>query len=207
MSADLAARWRALAGGAEEVGARLIAAYGEPQRRYHGQGHVRWLLEELDRRAGVITDAACVGYAIWFHDAIYDPTRGDNEELSAQWAERELAVLAPKLASPVAALIRRTKNHMEGDASGDEALFLDMDMAILGAPRVDYVAYAAAVRAEYGHAPDAAFIAGRGAFLDAQLARSRLFRTDIYETECAAIARANMAFERAELAKGKLIVP
>lgn len=207
MSADLAARWRALAGGAEDVGARLIAAYGEPHRRYHGQSHVRWLLEEQDRRARAIADAAFVGYAIWFHDAIYDPTRSDNEELSAQWAERELASLAPKLAAPVAALIRRTKNHAEGAASGDEALFLDMDMAILGAPRVDYVAYAAGVRAEYGHAPDAAFIAGRSAFLDAQLARPRLFHTDLYEAECAAIARANMTFERAELAKGKLIVP
>ena len=39
--------------------------------------------------------------------------------------------------APVAALVLETKKHAEGDASEDGALFLDMDIAILGAVEID----------------------------------------------------------------------
>ncbi len=198
-------RWRALAGdGADALGQKLLAAYAEPQRRYHDQSHIEWLLDEAERRADQIADAAFVGYAIWFHDGIYQPGMPDNETRSAAWTR---AALADKgaLAERVAHVIEMTKNHAVGDASGDEALFLDMDVAILGTIFEVYHQYAANIRAEYPHVPDATFAAGRGAFLDGQLANTRIFRTDFYEREFGQQARANMCWEREEMRSGRMV--
>lgn len=198
-------RWRALAGdGADVLGQQLIAAYAEPQRRYHDQSHVAWLLDEADRRAKIVADPVFVGYAIWFHDAIYQPGKPDNETRSAAWAREALADKGA-LSERVAQVIKMTKNHAHGEASGDDALFLDMDIAILGTPFEVYRQYAANIRAEYPHVPDAAFAAGRGTFLDGQLANTRIFRTDLYERELGQQARANMRWERAEMRCGRMV--
>lgn len=192
-------RWRGLAGAdADALGEALIRAWDEPQRVYHGQGHLVWLLDEADRRAALIRDRAFVGYAIWFHDAVYQPGRSDNEAQSADWARMSL-VHRPDLAARVADVIVMTKNHADGEATGDAALFLDMDIAILGAPRESYCAYAVGVRREYSHVADFAFAAGRGAFLAKQLELTRIFRTDLYESELGAVARANIAWELEEM--------
>ena len=156
-------RWRDLAGpNTDALGEALIRAWAEPQRVYHDQGHLIWLLDEADRRAALICDSALVGYAIWFHDAVYQPGRPDNETLSAEWARTSL-VAQPDLAARVGHVIEMTKDHAAGDADGDASLFLDMDIAILGAPWETYCAYASSIRAEYPHVVDPAFAAGRGA--------------------------------------------
>ena len=148
MTQPLLQRWRALAGdGADALGEALINAYAQPWRRYHGQSHVTWLLDEAERRAELIADPAFVGYAIWFHDAVYKPGEADNEKFSADWARTALAAKGA-LAERVARVIEMTKHHERGEASGDEALFLDMDIAILGAPWEGYCRYAADIRAE-----------------------------------------------------------
>jgi len=205
VSGGLLHRWRALAGeGADELGEALIGAWAEPQRHYHDQSHLMWLLDEADLRATLIHDRAFVGYAIWFHDAVYMAGRPDNETLSADWARASLAH-DPDLARRVGNVIDMTKNHAEGEAEGDAALFLDMDTAILGAPWETYCRYAAGVRREFGQYPDGAFAAGRGDFLDKQLARGRLFRTDLYENELGDTARANMGWEREEMRRGRMV--
>ena len=205
MSASLLQRWRSLAGeGADALGEALIRAWEEPQRRYHDQSHLTWLLDEADRRAALIRDRAFVGYAIWFHDAVYQPGRPDNETLSADWARTSL-VAQPDLAARVAHVIEMTKNHAAGEADGDAVLFLDMDIAILGSPWETYCAYAAGIRAEYPHVVDPAFAAGRGAFLANQLEHSRTFRTDVYENELGETARANMSWELEEMRKGRMV--
>ena len=205
MNTGLLQRWRALAGeGADALGEALIRAWDEPQRRYHDLSHLTWLLDEADRRAALIRDRALVGYAIWFHDAVYQPGEADNETLSADWARTSLAHDGD-LAARVAHVIEMTKNHAAGEAEGDAALFLDMDIAILGAPWEAYYAYAAGIRAEYPHIVDPAFAAGRGAFLAKQLEQARTFRTDLYETELGEIARANMRWELEEMRKGRMV--
>lgn len=205
MTGSLLQRWRSLVGeGADPLGEALIRAWDEPQRVYHDQSHLIWLLEEADRRAALIRDRTFVGYAIWFHDAVYEPGRPDNETLSADWARTSLAFDAD-LASRVARVIEMTRNHAEGDAEGDAALFLDMDIAILGAPWETYCTYAAGIRREYPHVVDPVFAAGRGGFLEKQLQNERTFRTDVYESELGDTARANMRWELEEMRKGRMV--
>ncbi len=198
-------RWRSLAGdGRDPLGEALIRAWSEPQRHYHDTGHLTWLLDEADRRGSLIRDSVFVGYAIWFHDAVYQPGRPDNETMSADWARTALGALTD-YAEPVARVIEMTKHHEDGEAEGDAALFLDMDIAILGAPWEAYCAYAAGIRAEYPHVVDPAFAAGRGAFLAKQLERARTFRTDVYQSELGETARANMRWELEEMRKGRMV--
>lgn len=206
LAVKLAGRWKALCeaaefGSAQAEGERLIAAYSEPHRRYHGLGHIAFLLDEIQRRAAMLNDVVIVSLAAWYHDAVDDPQAKDNEARSAAWAVEDLRRLGLEAnrTRAVEVMILKTISHQAGEAEGDEALFLDMDFAILGAPPEVYATYADNIRGEYAFVPEAAFRAGRGAFLKAVLTQSRMFRTDIYEAEHGAQARVNIASEIARL--------
>jgi len=205
VSAGLLQRWRTLAGeGADALGEALIRAWSEPQRHYHDTSHLIWLLNEAEKRASLIQDARFFGYAIWFHDAVYAPGEPTNEKFSADWARTTLKD-EPALADSVGRVIEQTKKHHEGEAAGDAALFLDMDIAILGEPWAAYCAYAAGVRREFSSYSDGAFAAGRWRFLEQQLEHPRTFRTDLYEGERGETARANMRWELEEMKRGRMV--
>ncbi|MFC7649136.1 HD domain-containing protein [Streptosporangium lutulentum] len=114
MSAELMDRWRSLTGpDAEHLGRELIARYGEPHRRYHTTAHLEAVLAHVDTLAEHAENPDLVRLAAWFHDAVYDPRRGDNEERSATLAERvlpELGLPAEAVAT-VARLVRLTVTH------------------------------------------------------------------------------------------------
>jgi predicted metal-dependent HD superfamily phosphohydrolase len=191
------ARWP----GPEELGADLVRRYSEPQRRYHTTEHLAEVLDHLDELApGNVT----VRLAAWFHDAVYDPMRGDNEERSAVLAEETLpgAGVAPEVVAEVARLVRLTATHdpVEGDRDG--AVLCDADLAILGSSPDRYAAYAAAVREEYAAVPEEAFRAGRAGVLRSLLDLPALFRTPAARERWEATARHNMETELMLLSSG-----
>ena len=59
--------------------ARLAAMYAEPHRRYHTLAHIDALCRHLTRWRALAMDAHSIDAAIWFHDAIYDTRRSDND--------------------------------------------------------------------------------------------------------------------------------
>ena len=199
-AADMAAL-RASGPAADAIFADIIARHNEPGRHYHGRSHLRALVELLRIYAPHVPAGAPPRLAIWWHDAIYDAQARDNEERSADLARDHLDRLGADSATidDTATLIRLTRNHWSGPSAGDGDYFLDADIAILGAPPAKYEEYAAQVRQEYAWAAEPAYRAGRSAFLNAALARERLFRTDVFEAAYAAQARANMARERDQL--------
>lgn len=79
---------------------------------------------------------------------------------------------------------------------------LDLDLAVLGAPRAIYDAYAAAIRREYAMVPDAAWRTGRAGVLDRFLDRPRLYQTGHFHERLESAARANLADEAAALHAG-----
>src|SRR5690349_8065412 len=80
----------------------LSRAYAEPQRHYHNQQHIAECLAELDGARHLAKEPACAELALWFHDAVYDPKSGENEERSAAMAKRCLSDAGlPDLASRV----------------------------------------------------------------------------------------------------------
>lgn len=175
----------------------LMARHAEPHRRYHGPEHLVAIFDLLAHHAPHIEPRSTTRLAVWWHDAIYDPTRKDNEDASAGLAATHLLQfpLHTALLEQVCDLIDATKNHWSGGSAGDGDYFLDADIAILGAPPAIYDTYAAGVRQEYAWAPDPAYRTGRSAFLNSALARPRLFRTDVFEDTYAKQARVNMRRE------------
>lgn len=204
----LRARWRATVTTAgataqdpDPYADRLLAAWAEPQRRYHTTAHLADVLARVDVLAPHAADPAAVELAAWFHDAVYRPDRSENEERSAALAERALPELgvAPARTAEVARLVRLTVTHdpAPGDTNGE--VLCDADLAVLAGAPQDYAAYAAAVRAEYGFVPDEAFRTGRAAVLRQLLALPRLFRTPYGTTHWEAPARRNLTAELTEL--------
>jgi len=180
----------------------IFFRHNDPQRRYHGLSHLEALFALLHKHAPHIAAETPPRLAVWWHDAVYDPQARDNEENSADLARvqmAELGIVRP-IIEETSRLILMTKNHWDGPSAGDGDCFLDADIAILGASPAAYDAYSKQVREEYSWAPDDRYRAGRSAFLNFVLARSRLFRTDAFETAYAAQARANMGRELSSLA-------
>lgn len=174
---------------------QLLVAWERPG--YHDLLHLAEVLDRLDLMAsgGAGFDRPAVDLAAWFHDAVYAGAE-DDEELSAQWAERALPAA---YAVEVARLVRMTVEHRPDGDDVNACALSDADLAILAAPRERYNDYAAGVRADFAHVADADFRSGRRAVLSDLAARTRLFRSpqavDLWEDA----ARANVAHELADL--------
>ncbi|MGH3381681.1 MAG: HD domain-containing protein, partial [Actinoallomurus sp.] len=122
---------------------------------------------------------------------------GDNEERSAQLAERVLpgAGTPPGTVAEVARLVRLTTTHDPRAGDRDGAVLCDADLAILAADPDRYAAYAAAVREEYAAVPDEAFRQGRADVLRGLLALPALFRTPPARERWEETARHNVGTE------------
>jgi predicted metal-dependent HD superfamily phosphohydrolase len=180
----------------------LIARYSEPHRRYHTMVHIEDCLAQVAASTDMDEDQrALMDAAIWFHDAIYDATRSDNEAESAKLAADRLAVEGAPQAfiDEVVRLILLTAGH---SVQADDALgarLVSIDLSILGADRDRYDAYAAAIREEYAHVPEPLYRAGRAAILGRFLESEALFADPIWAGRYETQARSNLAREIAAL--------
>jgi predicted metal-dependent HD superfamily phosphohydrolase len=201
--ADLLARWRDLlpASQAAEVGRDLVERYEDPRRHYHDLRHLTEMLDVVDLLAAEADDIDAVRLAAWFHDAVYDPHRADNEEASARLAEERLPAcgVAGHRVSAVGRLVRLTASHDPADDDADGAVLCDADLAILAAGPQRYGEYVADVRAEYAHVDDEAFRRGRAAVLETLLGHEAIFHTPLGRTTWEERARHNLAAELALL--------
>ncbi len=204
----LARRWRKVAGGGG-AGDALIDAefdavmhgYAEAGRHYHDVRHVAALLALTRAHAADFADRASVDLAIFYHDAVYDPRRADNEEKSAALAREGLTRLGCSAAqvAKVERYILATRHGSHEAATDamdmDLARLLDFDLSVLAAAPADYDAYAAAIRREYAHVPEALYRAGRGKVLRMFLGLPRIYRVPMLYDRWEALARANLARE------------
>jgi predicted metal-dependent HD superfamily phosphohydrolase len=188
---------------AEAPSGALLARYAEPGRCYHTWEHIEACLAELERLDGLTPEERrTLTYAIWWHDAIYDPHRSDNETLSAELAMRDLAVRgAPDpIARETFRLIELTKGHEVEASDRLGAPLVSIDLSILGAAPELYDAHADAIRQEYAFVPEEAFRAGRAAILRRFLASSRIFPDPGFSERLETQARANLLSELERLA-------
>ncbi|MBE7368803.1 HD domain-containing protein [Ramlibacter pallidus] len=201
--------WRRLWGelGAQQADGgllnQLVAAYSEQHRRYHTLQHLRECLAHFEAASMLARRPAEIELALWFHDAVYDPQRGDNEQRSADWAHRSIiaAGCGEAPAQRVAAMVRATQGHA-ASADPDTQLLLDVDLAVLGAAPARFSEFEAQVRAEYAHVPDDAFRAGRARVLQGFLERSRIYGTVAFHDALEGRARANLGQALSRLQAG-----
>lgn len=189
----------------EALRTELAAHYRGPGRHYHGLAHIEALLALAHEYRAELADPEAVEAAIWFHDAIYDSRRSDNEARSAALAAGKLgAHVDPERLQHIVAMIEATATHalpdLEGSAKQDAAFFLDMDLAILGAPPALFDSYEAAVRREYSWVDAKAWRSGRVAVLKKFLARPTIFHTELFRRRFEEQARRNLSRSLASLA-------
>jgi len=181
----------------------LLRRYAEPHRAYHTAQHLEECRDAFEQARAGAEDAGAVQIALWFHDAIYDTHRSDNEDRSADWAVRVLAGAgaASGLQESVRSLIRAT-THNTAPGSRDAALTADIDLSILGSVPARFDEYERQVRREYAWVPEFAFRRARARILRELLARPRIYFTDSLHDLLDAPARANLARSVARLLPG-----
>jgi predicted metal-dependent HD superfamily phosphohydrolase len=182
---------------ADEPRRRLLAAWQEPHRAYHGLRHLVECLDALDACPQPGDAAAVAKLALWFHDAVYDPRATDNEERSAAWLldfARE-AGLPARVAERAATLVRLTAHAATGaPCEGRDAdLVHDADLAILAADPFRLSEYEDAVRREYAHVGTIPFALGRGALLAGLLSAPAIYRTPEFRARHEERARRNLS--------------
>ena len=184
----------------------LEGAHSKGRRMYHTLAHVSDVARHFDfaRARASVSDPATVFVAILFHDAIYDALASDNEARSAalalEWVARSNVDVSP---ARVEAFVLATAAHGTIEPAGDLdlALFLDSDMAILGASEAEYDAYERGVAYEYAEAyPEAAYRMGRSRFLEKLIAKPRLYTSDLFHETFDVVARENLRRAMASLA-------
>jgi len=191
----------------QRLAAQLEAWYVAPTRHYHGLAHLLAFLacwEDAIASAvpGALDDPVTFAGALLLHDAIYDVRRTDNEAASAALARTVLPQHLPAAdVHQVEALILATGTHAfarpDDQALPDPmALFLDCDLAALGADPATYAAYAHGVAAEYIPVVGRwRYRFGRGRFLRQIVRRPRLYHTAHFHATRDAAARRHLAAE------------
>lgn len=175
----------------------LARRYGETGRSYHTLTHIGAMLAVLEEFADAALNPLALRLAVWFHDAIYDARRTDNEAESARYAAQILqaAALPPPTLSAVERLILATKTHEAAPDDPDAALLLDADLVVLGAAPADYDRYAQAIRQEYAWVPEDRYRDGRRKVLNSFLERPRLYHTPALFERLEQAARENLRRE------------
>jgi predicted metal-dependent HD superfamily phosphohydrolase len=172
---------------------QLIDLYRESHRFYHTLAH---LVECFTHLAAVNLPSdltALVALALWYHDAIYDPHRSDNEHCSAKLFERTARQqnLAEKTTQQIVAMILATA-HNAIPTTSETQLLVDIDLAILGAEAIRFTEYEAQVRQEYSWVSDAMFRQGRQSILKQFLSRSAIYSTHYFFQHFERQARQNI---------------
>jgi predicted metal-dependent HD superfamily phosphohydrolase len=177
---------------------RLIARYREPHRRYHTLAHLTDCLAQAAASSDLTTaQRDLLETALWFHDAVYDPARTDNEAESARLAREELSNegATEEHVAEVERLIGLTAGHVAAVEDALGARMVSIDLSILGAAPAVYDSYVRGVRQEYGHVPEEAWRAGRAAVLRRFLDSPQLYPDPAWAARFEARARANIARE------------
>lgn len=185
---------------AEKLLDELVKKYSGSGRHYHNWQHIQTLLNFSEKYASQLMDKDVVDFAIFYHDAIYNVLRKDNEQRSAIMAAERL----PKLGLPagtielVCIFIEATQTHQVTQGitiASDLEFFLDFDMAVLAADRELYRLYKEQVRKEYRLIPAALYRPGRKKFLQTCLQSKAIYHTAEFRNRYEIQARNNLQWE------------
>lgn len=177
---------------------RLVERLDEPQRAYHNQQHITEMLELFDTVAHECTRSDLVVVAIFYHDAVYNAqaTAGKNETDSAAVFDTDVLSMNEVDRYFVRQAILSTIKHQPLDVPNnlqhDLKVFLDCDLAILGAAPQRFDEYDRQISTEYRHIEPKAFAQGRAEVLEKFAKRDHLFYTDAMEAKRGHQAKANL---------------
>jgi predicted metal-dependent HD superfamily phosphohydrolase len=154
----------------EEISRRYV----EPGRYYHTLAHIQDVLETVECLRVHAKNLNAVRLAAWLHDVIYDSKASENEERSAEYAERLCTGFRIPHGGLVASLILATKTHAPGEDT-DAQILIDSDLAILGSGEAAYQNYSRQIRKEYAWVPEPEYLKGRRRVLESFLSKPKIY--------------------------------
>ena len=177
----------------------LASSYAEPGRYYHTDRHIAECLGHCSDLKHLANQPYAIEVAIWFHDAIYNTKRTDNERKSADWAASYLSSegVEKHLVRHIFDMIVATKTHETTDT--DSSIMLDIDLGILGSSVAVFEEYDQAIRMEYDWVPQEQYRIARIQVLQSFLSRDEIFKTVQFQNRYEAQARKNLQRKIIEL--------
>lgn len=170
--------------------------YSGNRRHYHTLQHLDSLLYQLTDVKEEIQNWDTILFTLYYHDIIYNATKLNNEEKSANLAVKRLKEVAVSSAiiEKCKKQILATKSHLSSNDS-DTNYFTDADLSVLGQSWETYTLYYKNVRKEYAIYPSFIYKPGRKKVLHHFLAMDRIFKTDIFYNKYEANAKSNLQRE------------
>jgi predicted metal-dependent HD superfamily phosphohydrolase len=165
----------------DELWEELHVHYSSKARYYHTLQHLKVILAELSIVKKDIRNWDAILFSLYYHDVIYDASQNNNEERSAQLAEkRMLQITVPKeIILLTQQQILATKSHTKA-LDKDTNYFTDADLSILGKPCDEYFIYSKNIRKEYSIYADAIYNEGRKKVLQHFISMYRIFKTEYF---------------------------
>jgi predicted metal-dependent HD superfamily phosphohydrolase len=166
----------------------ILSRYDESHRHYHTAVHLQECLDAFDLLRDLCRFPGEVEFAIWFHDAIYNSARSDNEELSAELALKSLEKSGGEIegAHRIHAMILGTRHHsvqsekMALLKESDCGILMDCDLRIFSESEERFSQYEHQVRKEFFSVNDAQFYRGRLRVLENFYRRNRIYQSKLF---------------------------
>jgi len=116
-----------------ELWAEIEQHYSDAKRHYHTLQHLENLLIQLTEVKNEIQNWDTILFSLYYHDIIYDATKSDNEDKSAELAEKRLKQISVSNDKRECSKqqILATKSHFKSK-DNDTNYFTDADLAVLG---------------------------------------------------------------------------
>ena len=173
--------------------------YSNRKRHYHTLTHLENLLQILTPIKAKINDWDTLLFTLFYHDVVYNATKSDNEEKSAELAVSRMKTIGvadnrDNRIEKCQTLILATKKHLPSTDS-DTNYFTDADLSVLGQDWETYNNYYKNVRKEYAIYPNILYNVGRKKVLKHFLAMDRIYKTDYFYHEFEQKAKENLERE------------
>lgn len=172
---------------------QLFHRYSGTNRFYHTPKHILNCLKEFKEVEDLTQSPLEVYLALWFHDIVYAPQLNNDVAKSADYAKKVLFNLgiSPIKISKVERIILAT-GHKTSPKSIDEALAVDVDLAIFGKPHEIFEEYNAQIRNEYSWFQEQVYNSKRKQILENFLSRPQIYQTSHFRQKYEEMARTNL---------------
>jgi predicted metal-dependent HD superfamily phosphohydrolase len=179
-----------------ELWTEIEKNYSSKKRHYHTLHHLDNLLTQLTEVKNEIQNWNSILFTLYYHDIVYNSLKSDNEEKSAELAEKRLKQISVSLDTIELCKnqILATKSHIKSTDS-DTNYFTDADLSILGQNWETYSLYYKNVRKEYSIYPYLVYNPGRKKVLKHFLSMDRIYKTDFFYKKFERQAKQNIQKE------------
>ncbi|MFT5149999.1 MAG: putative metal-dependent HD superfamily phosphohydrolase [Flavobacteriales bacterium] len=180
----------------DELWNELESNYSHKKRFYHSLDHLENILKSLLDIKTEIKNWDCILFTLFYHDIIYKAHKSNNEEKSAELAEKRMRQISVSIdmIKLCTEQILATKSH-DSSNNIDTNYFTDADLSILGKGWESYETYYKNVRKEYSIYPDLVYNPGRRKVLNHFLSMDRIFKTEHFYAKYESNAKENLEKE------------